>query len=147
MTQHQEQRRLTVQFGRESAEVVVAADGTLQQLATALADRFSVAPHTIKLLVPGSKGALRLGEDQAGVTVQEAGGCMAQEVLHFAPSGVAFLAAAPAAASRHPVPPQLRALCPTCRPARWRPRQDAGQPAGGRGGGASGAGGRQDGII
>lgn len=73
MTQHQEQRRLTVQFGRESAEVVVAADGTLQQLATALADRFSVAPHTIKLLVPGSKGALRLGEDQAGVTVQEAG--------------------------------------------------------------------------
>lgn len=69
---------LTVQFGKDHRRLELpAADGggaapTCADLAAALAGEFGVAPHTIKLLVPGGKGLLRL-EEQGDAPLEQAG--------------------------------------------------------------------------
>lgn len=72
---------LTVQFGKDHRRLELpAANGgsgaaaapTCADLAAALAAEFGVAPHTIKLLVPGGKGLLRL-EEQGAAPLEQAG--------------------------------------------------------------------------
>jgi hypothetical protein len=72
---------LTVQFGKDQRRLelpvadgsaAAAAGPTCADLATALASEFGVAPHTIKLLVPGGKGLLRL-EEQGAAPLEQAG--------------------------------------------------------------------------
>lgn len=72
---------LTVQFGKDQRRLELAAeDGgggggagpSCADLAAALASEFGVAPHTIKLLVPGGKGLLRL-EEQGATSLEQAG--------------------------------------------------------------------------
>lgn len=65
--------RVTVTYSKQAAEVALPAGATLQQLGAALADKFGVAPHTIKLFMPGAKGAIRL-QDQATDALEQAGG-------------------------------------------------------------------------
>lgn len=73
---------LTVQFGKDHRRLELPAvnDGgsgaaaapTCTDLTAALAAEFGVAPHTIKLLVPGGKGLLRL-EEQGAAPLEQAG--------------------------------------------------------------------------
>lgn len=72
---------LTVQYGKQQRhlQLPAAEDGggaaagpTCAALAAALAAEFGVAPPTIKLLVPGGKGLLRL-EEQGATPLEQAG--------------------------------------------------------------------------
>lgn len=72
---------LTVQFGKDQRRLELpAVDGggggaagpSCADLTAALASEFGVAPHTIKLLVPGGKGLLRL-EEQGAAPLEQAG--------------------------------------------------------------------------
>ena len=58
----QAELELEVSFGKQAAALAVPAGATLAMLADALAARFGVAPHTVKLLLPGGRGALKLTE-------------------------------------------------------------------------------------
>ena len=73
---------LHVSYGKQQQAVRVGggsgADGggapSAADLQAALADQFRVAPATIKLLVPGLKGALRL-QEEGDTPLEAAGGC------------------------------------------------------------------------
>jgi hypothetical protein len=72
MTQD-EQISVTVTYGKHAEKVQLPPTATLQQLGGELAARFYVAPPTIKLLVPGVKGALHVEGAEAQATLQQAG--------------------------------------------------------------------------
>lgn len=82
--------RVTVAYAKQTAELALPAGATMQQLGAALAERFGVAPHTIKLLAPGAKGAIRL-QDHANDTLELAGAPMLECRL-----GVALRTCSPA---------------------------------------------------